>query len=273
MPLRARTSCRDDGSDHDRLVCQQEDTHPGTRISDSGITEEAAQGEVARLALRSVMNENDRAKIELNNRLQEVMEFRATLSEETDRGCALMAASFLDEQLRKLLEMCLVDDPEKEKFFEPQAPLGSFSARITAAFLLGKISKLAFRDLNLIRKIRNEFGHTSRPICFADEPIDDLCREFHYCMRDRKDDPRKRFTNTVMGVLAFIHAGAIKAQKLSVQSEVEQSPEQIESAKTVVNDFVKRELQKIDEQYQNDLHRMLEDLRKDGYGFGESGVS
>lgn len=73
------------------------------------------------------MNENDGLEIERNNKLREVMEFRETLTEETDRGCALMAASFLDEQLRKMLETCLVDDPEKEKFFGPQAPLGSFS--------------------------------------------------------------------------------------------------------------------------------------------------
>lgn len=64
------------------------------------------------------------------------MAFRATLDEESDRGCALMAASFLDEQLRKLLEMCLLDDPIKERFFDPENPLGSFSSRITAAFLL-----------------------------------------------------------------------------------------------------------------------------------------
>jgi len=212
------------------------------------------------------------SQLELSNMLQEVMEFRATLDEETDRGCALMAASFLDEQLRELLEMCLVDDPEKEKFLGPQAPLGSFSARITAAFLLGKISKLAFRDLNLIRKIRNEFGHTSRPIRFADESVNNLCREFHYCTRDRKDDPRKRFTNTVMGVLAFIHAGAVKAQKLSLRAEVRASPEDIEKASKLVNEFAKRELQKIDEQYRNDVRRLLEDLGKDGYELGESGV-
>jgi DNA-binding MltR family transcriptional regulator len=208
------------------------------------------------------MNENDSAAIEFNDRLQEVMEFRSTLSEETDRGCALMAASFLDEQLRELLEMCLVDDPEKEKFLGPQSPLGSFSARITAAFLLGKISKLAFRDLNLIRKIRNKFGHTSRPIRFSDEPIKDLCREFHYCSRDQKDDPRKRFTNTVLGVLSFIHASAVGAQTLPVKEEVEPSSEDVEKAATRVNELVKRELQKIEELYQNDVHRLVDELKE-----------
>jgi DNA-binding MltR family transcriptional regulator len=187
------------------------------------------------------MNENDSVEIERDQKLREAMEFRETLNEETDRGCALMAASFLDEQLRKMLETCLVDDPEKEKFFGPQAPLGSFSARITAAFLLSKLSKLAFRDLNLIRKIRNEFGHAPRPISFTDEPIEDLCREFHYCTRDRKDHPRKRFTNTVLGVLAFIHTGTLMAQKIAVHEEVKPSPSDIENATRRVNDFANPE--------------------------------
>jgi uracil-DNA glycosylase len=54
------------------------------------------------------MNENDSVEIERDQKLREAMEFRETLNEETDRGCALMAASFLDEQLRKMLEKCLV---------------------------------------------------------------------------------------------------------------------------------------------------------------------
>jgi hypothetical protein len=41
---------------------------------------------------------------------------------------------------------------------------------------------------------------------------------------------------------------------------------------SLVNEFVKRELQKIDEQYRNDVRRLLEDLGKDGYELGESGV-
>jgi len=125
--------------------------------------------------------------------------------------------------------------------------------------------------LNLIRKIRNEFGHTSRPIRFVDEPVNSLCREFHYCTRDRKDDPRKRFTNTVLGVLAFIHAGAVNAQKFSLRAEVRASPEDTEKATKLVNELVKREFQKIDEQYQNDVHRLLEELSKDGYKLSESG--
>jgi hypothetical protein len=81
------------------------------------------------------MNENDSAAIELNDRLQEVMDFRSTLSEETDRGCALMAASFLDEQLRELLEICLVDDPGKGEILGPASSfrliLGSYNCRIS----------------------------------------------------------------------------------------------------------------------------------------------
>ncbi len=43
-------------------------------------------------------------------RQAEVLLFRATLDDETDRGCALMAAAYLDSQLEELLRKTFVDD-------------------------------------------------------------------------------------------------------------------------------------------------------------------
>lgn len=139
-------------------------------------------------------------------RLGQVFEFRQTLSSETDRGCALMAAAYLDDQLQELLLQSFVDDDATStRFFHPNGPLGSFSARIDLAFLLGLISKQALRDLHLIRKIRNEFGHNHRPMSFSAEAVTGRCRELLHTPLLSSEPARRRFENAVLGVLAVIH--------------------------------------------------------------------
>jgi hypothetical protein len=64
---------------------------------------------------------------ELERRWSEVRDFRSSLIEETDRGCALLGASYLDGEIEKLLKDYLVDDTGvAEEIFRPDGPLGSF---------------------------------------------------------------------------------------------------------------------------------------------------
>jgi DNA-binding MltR family transcriptional regulator len=55
------------------------------------------------------------------------------------------------------------------------AVLGIFSARINACYCLGLIQENEFKELNIIRKIRNEFGHKWKDISFETRKINDLC--------------------------------------------------------------------------------------------------
>src|SRR5579859_4992858 len=101
------------------------------------------------------------------DRLEDVMEFRHWLTPETDRGCALMAAAYLDDQLSELLLSRFVDDTKlKSELFGASQALGSFSSRIDFAYALGMIGPTARKELHIIRKIRNLFGHEPRPISF-----------------------------------------------------------------------------------------------------------
>jgi hypothetical protein len=144
---------------------------------------------------------------ELLPRFDDVLAFRDTLDPETDRGCALMAAAYLDSQLEELIRASIVDDADvADELLSQSKPLATFSSRIDLAYLLGHIGKMVRRDLHLIRKIRNDFGHTSTPLDFTHPPIAARCREMYHCFRQGGDPPRKRFTNTVLGVLACIHA-------------------------------------------------------------------
>jgi DNA-binding MltR family transcriptional regulator len=100
---------------------------------------------------------NIMADSEKKEQWQEWMEeFQA----ESDRACAVLGAAFLDEQLRSLLESFFVDDQRKVKeLFYQSGPLASFSSRTSLAYVLGFLSPSEVHDLDLIRKIRNDFAH------------------------------------------------------------------------------------------------------------------
>ena len=62
-------------------------------------------------------------KIKPSEKATEAFEFRRSLTPETDRGCALMAAAYLEDQLAELLMLYFVDDASLAKdVFEHNGP-------------------------------------------------------------------------------------------------------------------------------------------------------
>lgn len=148
-------------------------------------------------------------------RLDDVMEFRDSLNPESDRGCALMAAAFLDAELDLLLRQCIVDSRVAEDIFGQSRPLSTFSARIDLAFLLGLIDGVTHRDLHLIRKIRNDFGHVHAPLSFGEKAIAARCRELKVHFRSEDAEPRKIFISSAVAALAIIHTAMHKRERIS----------------------------------------------------------
>lgn len=106
----------------------------------------------------------------------ELGKFLNSFNKESDRGAALLAASIIDEWLSQILESYLLKDKvSKELLFGFNAPLGTFSARAKAAFSLGLIEKKEYKEINIIRKIRNEFGHKWDGIDFNSDIISIEC--------------------------------------------------------------------------------------------------
>jgi DNA-binding MltR family transcriptional regulator len=158
----------------------------------------------------------------LKKRFPEVWEFRETLSDETDRGCALMAAAYLDAQLEELIQHSFInDETASNEMLGQSKPLGTFSSRIDMSYLLGHISGQVRRDLHIIRKIRNDFGHNPKPIGFSSSKLANQCRELYHTFFDRSASPRKLFTSTVLGVLASIHVALEKARRPAVVADVD----------------------------------------------------
>lgn len=90
----------------------------------------------------------------------ELAEFAQEFNRESDRGAALIAASLLDERLKGILQAFFLDSKVSYELLNgANAPLGTFSSRISASYALGLIQKNELDEINLIRKIRNT------PVC------------------------------------------------------------------------------------------------------------
>ena len=142
-----------------------------------------------------------------NSRALEVISLRTTLSSESDRGCSLMAAAYLDMQLGELLKAFLVDDKRLvNELFRHTGALGTFSSRIDLAYSLGLISKGDRRNLHLIRKIRNDFAHVHLRLDFNNESISARCNELSHHGLPKDWEPRHKFIRTTLAIAASIHS-------------------------------------------------------------------
>lgn len=138
--------------------------------------------------------------------------FRKALTSESDRGCALFAAAYLDKALSDLLSNLFVADKRLDQdLFKGNAPLTSFSSRIKMAYYLGKISSECRSDLDTIRGIRNEFAHHSIVISFEDQSIADRCRSLQFSYHVKEHRPRGHFTASASRILALLHCASMES--------------------------------------------------------------
>jgi mannitol operon repressor len=113
--------------------------------------------------------------------VNELGEFLNSFNKESDRGAVLLAASILDEWLLEIIQSYLINDKvSKELLLGFSAPLGTFSAKTKAAYSLGLIEKNEYDEINIIRKIRNEFGHSWKGVSFDTPKIEKECNKLEW---------------------------------------------------------------------------------------------
>lgn len=162
----------------------------------------------------------------LIDNIEPVGKFIASLYQETDRGCSLMAAAFLDDALLELLKKNLIRDKRvSDKLFESNQPFGNFSSKIDVAYALGLIGKAVHQDLHLVRKIRNDFAHVADPIGFEHAPIKSRCSELTLHTLESNAKPRKIFTRTVSSILAVLHVETALSSHPSTKKDLMIKPE------------------------------------------------
>jgi DNA-binding MltR family transcriptional regulator len=123
---------------------------------------------------------------------------------ESDRAAAILAAAFLDDLVGQLVRERLLKDTIVSELFNSTGPLATFAARIRLAYGMGLISLRTYRDMDLVRRIRNEFAHTRTTLTFSHPSIIDRCRHLsavalfrNVLKMEPDDDPRFLYLFTV----------------------------------------------------------------------------
>jgi DNA-binding MltR family transcriptional regulator len=97
------------------------------------------------------------------------------LNNESDLGCVVIGAAFVDDLLVSLLKTKFIPNSDVvNKVLD--GSLGNFSARADIAYCLGLIPKHEYQDIILIGEIRNLFAHSRLELNFNDKEIQEKCQ-------------------------------------------------------------------------------------------------
>ena len=136
--------------------------------------------------------------------LEEFAPFIDDLNRESERGAVLISVSYLERQLKEIVSAFLCEGDASARLLEGfNAPLGTLAARASAAAALGLISGREYRELETIRKIRNQFAHDHRT-SFSDQGIVDRCQNLAFSAKDYGDvivDSRGQFTTATLALI------------------------------------------------------------------------
>src|SRR5262245_14762304 len=91
---------------------------------------------------------------------QENKNFKEAIKEidktKSDRAAAIVAATFVEDHLTRLLRRNLEqDDKLLDQLIRPGGPLGDFGVKIDLGHLMGLYSKPAWKELDTIKRVRN----------------------------------------------------------------------------------------------------------------------
>ncbi len=95
----------------------------------------------------------------------------------SDRAGAIVGAALLEHHVEAILkqEVNGGDEEAFKEFFTGSGVLAAFGARIKLLYLLGLLTKQAWKDLDNIAKIRNEFAHKLSVNTFNDDAVINRC--------------------------------------------------------------------------------------------------
>jgi hypothetical protein len=132
--------------------------------------------------------------------------FQAVVRQQDDRGLALSLAAFTEETLARLLLTYLREGKQSKELVEGfNAPLGTLATRMKAAYAVGLLTDDQYRDLEIARKIRNEFAHDWEGVSLDRQDIKAMIGQLKGYTFDQKPiegGPRERLLISVSTILA-----------------------------------------------------------------------
>lgn len=111
----------------------------------------------------------ERASLDSLNRLL------GLVGKQDDRAMILSLATLLEDTLGRLLLAYLRTCKATKELVEGfNAPLGTFGSRIKAAYAFGLIAEQQYKDMEILRKVRNHFAHDWEGVTLARDDINAL---------------------------------------------------------------------------------------------------
>ncbi len=110
----------------------------------------------------------------------DVHSYFAVVHGETDRGLVIMGSALLENALTKAIRSGapVAEDKIIRGWFDgPNAPFGSFGAKIQLGRVLAIYGPQMTRRLTLIKGIRNAFAHSAVPLDFDHPTIEAECKK------------------------------------------------------------------------------------------------
>lgn len=134
---------------------------------------------------------------------EDLARFVEELKKETDRGLPLVGTALIDEKLRDTLESFFISKKSAHKLLDDfNSPLGTLSSRLEACFALGLIDDHEYSEINLLRKVRNEFAHSKHGLSFKNEKIVGYCSTLKSSLPEGENfpitEPRFRYMNAIV---------------------------------------------------------------------------
>jgi hypothetical protein len=140
----------------------------------------------------------------------------ADLSNESDRGAIILAATSIEDMLEYQILLKLPglrdDEPTRKRMFEADGQIASFSRKIEMAYALGIIDKAYRKKIDLIREIRNACAHSRKPISMKNAQLLAACRvvvtEMLPALKDQNPETlRAAFVSKCMYVSYYVMTG------------------------------------------------------------------
>lgn len=104
--------------------------------------------------------------------LEKLNKFLSVVDGKDNHSMVLSLATFIEDTLGRLLisyfRNCKATKDLVNGF---NAPLGTFGARIKAVYAFGLVTEEQFRDMEILRKVRNRFAHDWEGVSLESEDI------------------------------------------------------------------------------------------------------
>lgn len=137
-----------------------------------------------------------------SQKLREWQRLVKEFQHKSDRSVAILGTTYLNTHLGRLLDCFIIEDARVSKMLlGEENPLGTFEARIKAAYGFGLISKKEYHDLVHIWHIRNRFIRDLDEGRFDEEDVQELCLRLKIphdvILRQEEPTPRRLFVFSV----------------------------------------------------------------------------